>query len=388
MKRQSSTVEINSIFDAPVTNVKIVLPPDAELISGSLEKTIDLKANTPETSEIIIKFTQPGNFKITVLAHKVIDSENAWGDMDVLYLTIGEASSKISTFSPVDYAERAQSASEQPLSMSGIPTPPQNYSIATLIGLTPTESLLESNLDSSESNFIYSTQTSPNFTIQGMGMITVTGQWSYYTKVAGGEISDYRDTDDTLVPLKRALVTIYDASTMAYLGYGYTDNDGEFSVNIANPYPNSFYVYVWACSAYIDPSLITRELRVVSQGDTLSGLTDVWTVYAGPFSTTDGSHTQSIGSWFPTKGNNYEHAFMLFQDLIRARDFIGWDVGSSTILWYPTSSDGNHYHPGGQIHLNGETYKSADTSIHEFGHNYMWNKKRICGQYLSQSPLY
>jgi hypothetical protein len=64
---------------------------------------------------------------------------------------------------------------------------------------------------------------------------------------------------------------------------------------------------------------------------------------------------------------------MLFQDLIRAHNFIGEDVGSSTILWNPTSNDGDYYVQGGQIHLKGETYISADDSIHEFGHNYMWS---------------
>jgi hypothetical protein len=81
--------EVNSIFDAPETTVKIILPPNVKLITGSLERTIDLHANTPESFEVTIKFTQPGDFKITASAHKVIDKDNSWGDMDVLYLTIG-----------------------------------------------------------------------------------------------------------------------------------------------------------------------------------------------------------------------------------------------------------------------------------------------------------
>jgi len=368
-------IEINSIFVAPGTNVKIILPKNVELISGSLERTIDLQANTPESFETVIKFTQPGNYKITASAHKIIDQENSWGDMDVIYLTIGEVSSKISTYRPIAYAERAQSASEKPRNNSEISTHPQYLTSEPPRVVMPNELPLDRDVKSAGSNFIYSPQNSPNNTIQGTGTLTVNGTWGYYTKVIGGEIADYRDTDDTRVPLEHAIVYILDNSTSTWLGYGYTDDNGGFSINIPNPYPNSFYVYVWAYSAYTDPGATSRELRVVYQGSTLSGFTDVWTVYAGPFTSTDGSHTQNIGPWYPPIGGDWEHAFMLFQDLIRARDFIGWDVGSSTILWYPTSSDGNHIHLGGQIHLTGETYKSADTSIHEFGHNYMWTKR-------------
>ena len=177
------------------------------------------------------------------------------------------------------------------------------------------------------------------------------------------------------VPLKHASVTIYDQPHQTLLGSGFTDDNGNFSIGIANPYPNAFDVNVWTYSAYVDPDSADQALRVVSQGSSLSGYSNVWTVYTGPIETTNGTHIQDIGLWYPGAGSDGNHAFMLFQDLIRARDFIGWDVGSVTILWNPTSSDGDYYIMGGQIHLKGETYKSADTSIHEFGHNYMWTKK-------------
>ena len=367
-------VEVNSILNASGTNVKLILPPGADLISGSLEKNIDLQANAPESFETIIKFTKPGNFKITAEAHKIIDQDNSWGDMDVLYLTIGDFNSQLTTTGSITYAERAQLVSEEPHE-GQITTPPQYLNIESLRGVVPDQIPVDSNVKSAEPDFIYSPQNNPNNNTDGSGTLTVTGSLSYYTKVIGGEIADYRDTDDTLVPLKQAYVEIKDATTSDYLGYGYLNNNGEFSINIVNPYPHSFNVFYYAIGAYNDPSGTYRQLRVVSQGSTLIGLTDVWTVYSGPIATTDGSHTQNIGSWNIIRGNDYEHAFMLFQDLISTRDFIGWDVGSSTINWNPTSTDGTYYRMGEQIHLVGEDYKSADTSIHEFGHNYMWTKK-------------
>jgi len=141
-------VEVNSIFDAPETNVKIILPPNVELISGELERIIDLKANKPESFEVKIKFSQPGNFKIIAQAHKTIDLENSWGDMDVLYLTIGQVSSKISTFGPIAYAERAQSTSEQPLNKSEISS--QNLKIEPPQVVMPNKLPLDTNLKSAE----------------------------------------------------------------------------------------------------------------------------------------------------------------------------------------------------------------------------------------------
>jgi hypothetical protein len=117
-------VAVNSIFDAPGTKVNIILPPDVELIRESPERTIDLYANTPESFETTIKFTRPGSFRISASAHKAVDKENSWGDMDVLYLTIGQASSEISTFGPFEYAALAISASEQPLNKGEISPSP------------------------------------------------------------------------------------------------------------------------------------------------------------------------------------------------------------------------------------------------------------------------
>ncbi len=93
-------VDVNCIFDAPDTNVSIILPSNVEVIQGMTEEKLDLKANTTESLEVTIKFTQPGDYKITAAARKVIDQENSWGDMGVLYLSIGDTISNITTYVP------------------------------------------------------------------------------------------------------------------------------------------------------------------------------------------------------------------------------------------------------------------------------------------------
>ncbi len=50
--------EVMSIFDASNTSVKIILPSDGELIGGTIEKSLDLKANIPESFEAKIKFSR------------------------------------------------------------------------------------------------------------------------------------------------------------------------------------------------------------------------------------------------------------------------------------------------------------------------------------------
>jgi hypothetical protein len=104
-------IDVNCVFDAPETNVKIVLPSDVVMINGTIEKNLDLKANTTESLETTIKFSRQGDYKITAVAHKVIDQGNSWGDMDVIYLSIGDTVSKITTYVPTPDGGSSQSNS-------------------------------------------------------------------------------------------------------------------------------------------------------------------------------------------------------------------------------------------------------------------------------------
>jgi len=377
-------VEVKSIFNAPGTNVKIVLPPNVELVSGSLERNIDLQANKSESFETIIKFSKPGNFKITAVAHKIIDQENSWGDMDVLYLTIGEVGSQITTSRSIMHTERSQLVSEQSLNTTDNTTPPQYLNNEPPLEVIPSDLPLNSNVKFAEPNFIYPPQKIPNNNTDGAGTLTVTGTWLYYTKVVGGEIVDYRDVENTKVPLQHAFIIIKDATTNSDLGFGYTDDNGYFSINVENPYPHSFFIEGFAFAAYLDPSGTRQELAVATQNFIFPDLENVYHAYTPSIATTYGSYTKSTGSLYVAAGNFVGHAFMLFQDLIRAHDKIGGDIGSSTIIWDQYSTEGPYYILGGQIYLRGVDYISADTSIAEFGHNYMWTKK---GSWTNTCPV-
>jgi hypothetical protein len=359
--------EVMSIFDASNTSVKIMLPSDGELMSGTLEKNLDLRANIPESFEANIKFSHPGKYKIATLAHKVIDTENSWGDMDVLYVTVGsdilESGSAVQVYSPTT----SQDLSSK-VKISPAPLDLNNRN--NLLAAEASEFHINSNRQSNMERVVVTPQNNPNKTILGSGTLTITGQFNYFTKVVGGKLDDYRDTDETQVPLKQAYLEIYANSTKSLLGWGYTNDDGTFSIVIANPYPDSYFINWWALYFYTNSSGISQRFGVFKQDGY------AWNVTSQPAKPNDGTYTQNIGSWSITKGSDYEHAFMIFQDLIRVRQFIGgWDLGSSAVVWYPTSTDGSYYSEGENIHLRGEDYLSADTVIHEFGHNYMWSKK-------------
>lgn len=77
---------VNSILDAPNTRVDLILPEGVVLVSGNPTWDVDLTANTPVIFSAKIKMIKTGNWEIKAIAKKVIDQENIWGDMDIVYV--------------------------------------------------------------------------------------------------------------------------------------------------------------------------------------------------------------------------------------------------------------------------------------------------------------
>jgi len=91
----SSTVDANNttaeikfttarggIFPAP-------FPAEAVLIDGPLTWKGDLKAGKPVSLDAEIVFNETGTWAIEASARHVVDNKNSWGDIDVIYLTVG-----------------------------------------------------------------------------------------------------------------------------------------------------------------------------------------------------------------------------------------------------------------------------------------------------------
>lgn len=358
------SLKVVSIYDAPNTTAEVILPEGCILSSGEVLKTLDLEANMPVFLNASIRFTQIGEFKLEAKAILEVDADNLWADLDVLYLTIGGEKS-MRTPGPKYWGVAAQS---EPGSATLIPEILTRVSISKvseekmlsnqdLPGITPSNKTLAS------SDINKSAPNSP-------GSLTVTGHYKYWT-----QLNDYRPAPDTYDWAKEVLIEVVRADNGASLGMGYTDLNGYFSITIQNPGNIGFKVINYAYTKYSVGS--NPELRVVEdEAGGTTGLDYVWrwttdSVLAAPDGTTD------IGTWYPKK--NYEACWLL-SDLQRSWKWVWFydnrhiDVGQGTIVWFPTSTIGTHYHPGGQIHLNETDAKSADTVIHEYAHNIMYNK--------------
>jgi hypothetical protein len=82
-------------MDAPDVTAQIELPAHAHLVAGGLEWQGDLSAKDKVSFEATIVFTRAGDAAVFCRANKRIDAENSWGDMDELYLSIGNTTSHV-----------------------------------------------------------------------------------------------------------------------------------------------------------------------------------------------------------------------------------------------------------------------------------------------------
>ena len=202
---------------------------------------------------------------------------------------------------------------------------------------------------------------SKNGTVEGIQehhSITVTGTWKYWTKSG-----DYREPD-VEVPARLFLVQLLSGGG-SHKAYGYTDWDGDFSISGVDP-SGGIKSRLWC---YVNHAPYSYEIRVVSSGDSLTGITtDVWHLgYTNTFNFPDGGQEHSIGTW------TGDGAFWIKDDLDRASFYPSTQPGPATARWMEDSTHGNHYHPAGQIHLIGIAERAPDVVIHEAGHNVMYN---------------
>lgn len=83
------TCTVSSLYDAPNTTAEISLPNGVTLVGGKLEWQGDLKANKPKSFSTQIAFTDIGEWAIQCGASHMTNGGNSWGDLEVIYLTVG-----------------------------------------------------------------------------------------------------------------------------------------------------------------------------------------------------------------------------------------------------------------------------------------------------------
>ncbi len=83
------TCNVSSLHDAPNSSAQIVLSKGISLVNGDLQWHGDLGANVTVSLSVQVFFKETGHQTIEANARYVVDKNNSWGDMDVIYLDIG-----------------------------------------------------------------------------------------------------------------------------------------------------------------------------------------------------------------------------------------------------------------------------------------------------------
>lgn len=321
--------EVTSILDAPNTKAQLELPHDTHVLDGSLIWEGDLSAGDVISFSATILFDSSGNKSIFCRALRVIDEDNVWGDLSPLYLSIGDIESA-EGFSPI---------------------PPEEGDIAELI--SPGDGQIINDSPGSSAPAC-------------SGDLTITGRFQFY------------DRNDNLASEQLGVQIVYDG-TVNQFAYCVTDIDGYFT---CGPFPHGCDNFQARLLTYTNFAPYNDKLVVINPDLP----TPVWgyNIYGfktDPFSFEDGTH--DIGTWVVPNNSNNELAFWIISDLIKAWKYVWFNTGSSqspqetagpaTVEWKIDSIHGDHYHPGGNIHLTGNAALSASIVLHEYGHNVMYN---------------
>jgi hypothetical protein len=190
--------------------------------------------------------------------------------------------------------------------------------------------------------------------------------------IAWGEVEVYRCSDNAF--LADALTNSYGSTV------------GQFSVPIANPFANGFYVG-------IVPDSTAASVR------TASGGWDSYATYTSCFyPTADGSY--GIGTWVIGQGNNWREAMMIYETAVQdARNWGAWNYFANRLGAYSTNfpqliirypyETWAHYHPGGEMHLpTANDARSPDVIQHEYGHFAMYQTYGTWFNTYCPSPHY
>lgn len=88
---------VTSNYDASNATAQIKLPDGVVLLDGTIMMQADLKAGAPALLTAQIMFQLPGQYAIEGTANHRPDPSKpwGWGDMDVIYLTIGKNNSML-----------------------------------------------------------------------------------------------------------------------------------------------------------------------------------------------------------------------------------------------------------------------------------------------------
>ncbi len=398
----SVTCTITADEDAPGTQASIELPANVRRVGGELSWSGDLRQHETVSFSAKLLFDAPGNTTIRARALRRIDAHNSWGDLAALYLTVGTQSSRAG-FAPIPDASHVEDAGmshpptgillpAQPAAArrgSAAPTPPAHEAI-------PGDPAAQTTTDCKDDDEKPGTHEPPPCAyfahvprpdrdeahtgvtaapVTPQGSLTVTGHWYYY------------DRDDAYTPAIEFLVELVRGDNSAHLAWCFTDLAGAYSCGpVDNPGGVGVRTRLYSWTNY-NPNPDTLAVVNPDWG-TSNDTANAYKTRTGVVVLADG--VQDIGSWHSNNGSNYERAYWTLRDVIDVWRYVhfnggGGEAGPTTVEWKLDGTHGDEYHPGGNVHITGETPLAPKGTVtkHEYGHNIMYN---VYAGYMPPNP--
>lgn len=327
--------------DLPNVTVEVLLPTEGKLVGSSKTVVASASKTIPIELKAKVVFSTPG----LKLVRAVVRSEEkpgvVWSHAANVLLDVGHSvSSVVQDTSNIRTAPRFSGKSDG--QRRGRPTAEE----AAFRSVLPSGSVENFELTASESG-------EP---LPGTDLI-ITGKWSF------------EDRNGNQTGQKNAFLELRTTGLFGtVVATTYTDWQGNFTFpGITNP--NQF-VYVRCYTVSHSPGNAV-SVRADSSSFYYSSDTDAYLF------TQNG--VQSIGNWCVEDSDPNIGAWWIVDDMAIGYSTPPNSVGGHHAIWSPTSTHGSHYHPGGEIHLEGVDCETPDVPLHEMGHSVQYN---IYGDYL------
>lgn len=336
-----------SVIDAPKTIAHITLPEGLVLLRGDLSWEGDIPKGGSIQFEATVQAIKIGNWTIEAAARTTSAVDSWIGGRDFIYVSVLENSASISR--KTDEVTQMDKCVE----VDSSEIPPRTESAET--GDVPKPLVEDSTIDVVPS--------SP-------GTITIKGYFYYY------------DRDNvTLLPAKWVTVWAYDSDLWGliwyFLGSDLTDENGYYEIG---PINND--------DGWLEDGLDVF-LRFIA-GNSAARVNDVNDDYYDGW-TPEIANVPDGDLWFPNyrPPDSERQAWWIFYTLLDGWNYLAnvaapsyvmeqsvarWASGHDANYW--CGGAGTHYHPGGQIHLDGRPTgghaNDPDVILHEYGHNVMY----------------
>ena len=307
------TFSVSPEQDMPNSTIKFFLPPDVELVAGDLEWYGDLKKDQHLTINVSIKVAEKVEQHIKAEAITYIDGIKVSRSYYFLVSTVDKINS-----SPITGPE------------------------GTLMMQTPAKSVDTGNSTSSASS---------QAEVNSPGNITIVGRWVYVNEDGGYS------------PMRNVLVKFYDSETLSdeYLGYDYTDNNGDYSFTCNNDDGwlqggRDVYVHVWAYNAAAKATTGGGS-QYIATTETKDDVSD---------------GTVDFGTLVPTSSNEaWQAVDAALSEYRWIHNQVSWTRSRITIKW-PTG-DWAYSTGDGILLCNKATFAWDHVTVHhEYGHCVQW----------------